>query len=221
MLPVGDLIPSVDAPSAPERRVLAGRHIQLVPLDPACADELFEPSHGEPDTEVVWTYMPYGPFGTVEAMRDWMSQVASQVDPLFFCVRSLDDQALGMVSYLNIEMDHRCLEIGHIWYVPQAQRTRANTEAAYLLLEHAFDVLRCRRVEWKCDSLNARSRAAALRLGFTFEGIFRQHRVVRQRNRDTAWFSLLDSEWPQRRANLRRWLYDNEDGSLSLTQMNR
>jgi RimJ/RimL family protein N-acetyltransferase len=112
----------------------------------------------------------------------------------------------------------RRLELGHIWYVPDAQRGRANTETAYLLLRQAFDVWGYRRAEWKCDALNERSRAAALRLGFTFEGVFRQHMIVKGRNRDTAWFAMLDADWPSRRAAMETWL-DAEPGSVSLGEL--
>jgi RimJ/RimL family protein N-acetyltransferase len=112
----------------------------------------------------------------------------------------------------------RHLELGNIWYSPRAQRTRANTESVYLMLREAFDMLGNRRVEWKCDALNARSRAAAERLGFTFEGIFRQHMIIKGRNRDTAWYSMLDREWPAVRANVERWL--DEDPPPSLRESN-
>ena len=111
-------------------------------------------------------------------------------------IESRDAGPVGMAAFMNIVPEHRRLEIGHIWYAPSAQRTEANTEAAYLMMREAFDELGYRRVEWKCDALNARSRAAALRLGFTFEGVFRAHMIVRGRSRDSAWFSLIDTEWP-------------------------
>jgi RimJ/RimL family protein N-acetyltransferase len=218
---VGDVVSTVDAPSRPDRSPYRGRYVHLYPLCARDADDLHPGSHGDPAVEALWTYMPYGPFAGVEDMRAWMARIAEGDDPLFFCVRHADSgAAAGMVSFLNIVPEHRSLELGHIWYLPAAQRTRANTEAAYLMMEEAFTRLRFRRVEWKCDALNARSRAAARRLGFTFEGIFRQHRIVRGRNRDTAWFSLLDGEWPRARAHLRRWLYENDDGALSLSRLN-
>jgi RimJ/RimL family protein N-acetyltransferase len=111
-----------------------------------------------------------------------------------------------MAAFMNIVPEHRRLEIGHIWYAPSAQRTEANTEAAYLMIREAFDGLGNRRLEWKCDALNERSRAAATRLGFTFEGVFRKHMIVRGRSRDSAWYSLLDTEWPAARDALERWL---------------
>lgn len=223
MLPVGSDVASVNAPASPARRVYEGRYVRLTPLDPAPdAAALYVQSHGDDSVEELWTYLPYGPFASEADMSAWMKNIGPGEDPLFFSVQPLDTvDAVGMVSFLNIDATNRCLELGHIWYVAAAQRTRANTEAAYLMLEESFGRLCCRRVEWKCDSLNARSRAAAQRLGFTFEGIFRQHRIVRSRNRDTAWFSMLDSEWSRVRTNLRRWLYDNDDGALSLTALNQ
>ena len=125
-----------------------------------------------------------------------------------------------MVSFLNIVSDMRRLELGHIWYSPDYQRSNVNTEAIYLMLCEAFDRLKYRRVEWKCDSLNERSRSAALRLGFKFEGIFRQHMIIKGRNRDTAWFSMLDSEWTAVKKNMEVWLYHNSDQRLSLTTLN-
>ena len=126
---------------------------------------------------------------------------------------------IGVVAFMSVDRAMRHLELGHIWYAPTAQRTRANTEVAYLMLREAFDELGYRRIEWKCDALNARSRAAADRLGFTFEGVFRQHMIVKGRNRDTAWFSMLDREWPRVRHNIERWL-GAEPGALSLRELN-
>ena len=125
-----------------------------------------------------------------------------------------------MVSFLNIASDMLRLELGHIWYSPDVQRSNVNTEAAYLMLCEAFDRLKYRRVEWKCDSLNERSRSAAIRLGFRFEGIFRQHMIVKGRNRDTAWYSILDSEWAAVKKNMQMWLYQNPNQQLSLTELN-
>jgi RimJ/RimL family protein N-acetyltransferase len=148
-----------------------------------------------------------GPFDDEAEMRAWLEGIAWSDDPRFFTVIDLTtDRAVGVVSYLNIVSSDRRIELGHIWYVPAAQRGRANTETAYLLMRRAFDDLGYRRVEWKCDALNARSRAAAERLGFTFEGVFRQHLIVKGRNRDTAWFSITDAEWPTRRAAIESWL---------------
>ncbi len=145
-----------------------------------------------------------------EKMRQAMTHCFS------LCIKT--QQACGMISILNIEPLHGRAELGHIWYSPSMQRTKVNTESVYLLLRHLFDDLKYRRAEWKCNNANAASKRAAMRLGFQYEGLFRQHQVVKDENRDTAWFSMLDSEWPRRKANLERWLY--EDDSVSLSQLN-
>jgi RimJ/RimL family protein N-acetyltransferase len=177
MLPIGKSVAPVEAPEQPERRVYEGHFVHLYPLNPGTdGSDLYGVSHGDEEIERLWTYLPYGPFASQEEMTAWVSQIETGLDPLFFTVRHAETQnALGMVSFLSLSAPNLCLELGHIWYAPDAQRTRANTEAAYLMLEEAFGRLRCRRVEWKCDSLNEKSRTAALRLGFTFEVIFRQH----------------------------------------------
>ena len=154
------------------------------------------------------TYLPYGPFADSRTMQTWLQGCARSTDPLFFTVHELQrGRRVGMVSFLNFVSTMRTIELGHIWYQPGAQRSSVNTECIYLMLREAFEVQRSRRVEWKCNALNARSRDAALRLGFSFEGIFRQHLIVKGRNRDSAWFSMLDREWPKVRANMEAWLY--------------
>ena len=211
----------VGAASLPAAEVIEGRFVRLEPLDPdAHAAALYERSHASPDDEAIWTYMTYGPFDDFEQMRAWLAASASSSDPLFFTVVELaTDAPAGVVSLMNIDVAMRRLELGHIWYVRSAQRGRANTEAAFLLLREAFERWGYRRAEWKCDALNARSRAAAERLGFTFEGVFRSHMIVKGRNRDTAWFSMLVEEWPARRRAMQRWL-DAEPGSVSLASLN-
>ena len=212
-LPVGPTVGGSPA-AAPGPEPLAGRWVSLAPPSGSLAEALYPATHGSPEAEAVWTYMPYGPFHDEGAMAEWLDRLAGSADPRFFAV-TLDGIPVGVVSYLNAVTTDRRIEIGHIWYAPAAQRTRANTEVAYLLLRRAFEELGNRRVEWKCDALNARSRAAAVRLGFTFEGIFRQHMIVKGRNRDTAWFSMLDPEWPGVRAAMERWL-EAEPGAMSL-----
>ena len=204
--PVGAEIDTAEA--APlARGPLRGRHVVLHPLEPAAdAPPLFAATHGAPEAEAVWTYMGYGPFADAADMRHWMESCAGSEDPLFFAITEAEGGApVGMGAYLRASREHRTVEIGHLWYVPRVQRGATNTETVYLLLRAAFE-RGYRRVEWKCDALNAASRRAALRLGFTFEGIFRQHLVVKGRNRDTAWFSLLDGEWPAARAAFEDWL---------------
>ncbi len=192
-------LPTGDEAKPPRRAVHQGRKISLVPLEPdSQVDDLYSGSHGNPETESLWTYMGYGPFPTREAMLGWLRGCAVSEDPLYLAVRDNDTGAyLGMVSYLAIRPAMRVLELGHIWYVPRVQGTGVNTAAVHLMLREAFDLLGYRRVEWKCDRLNVRSRRAALRLGFRFEGIFRQHMIVKGKNRDTAWFAMLDTDWPE------------------------
>jgi RimJ/RimL family protein N-acetyltransferase len=154
-------------------------------------------THGDPARERVWTYMAYGPFADQSAFRRWIGEQRDSNDQLSFTVASdRGARPIGMAAILNADLPNRRLELGHIWYIPEAQRTGANTEATLLLLIEAFDYYRARRVEWKCDSLNEASRQAALGLGFEFEGIFRNHMIVKGRNRDTAWYAMTDADWP-------------------------
>jgi RimJ/RimL family protein N-acetyltransferase len=155
----------------------------------------------------LFRYLPYGPFAGFEQFREWLDQRAASTDPLFYAI--VDGKTLtpqGMASYLRMVPEHGVIEIGHIWFAPALQRTRQATEAIYLMARHVFDDLGYRRLEWKCDALNEPSRRAAERFGFTFEGVFRQHLVVKGHNRDSAWFSMLDGEWPVIRAAFEAWL---------------
>ena len=212
----------VDARPArpPVRRPLAGRYVTVRPLHPtADVGPLWDASHdGSAEASRLWTYM-YEPFADRAAMGEWLQACAVSDDPLFMTVVSDQGGPVGMAAFLNFETVHRRIEIGHIWYAPSAQRTEANTETAYLMMREAFDALGYRRVEWKCDALNERSRAAALRLGFTFEGVFRKHMIVRGRSRDSAWFSLLEDEWPAARLALERWLGSDARGRASLASL--
>ena len=183
----------------------------LEPVDPARhATALFASSEGAPE---LWNYLAYGPFESQGAFTRWLEARAASDDPLFYAVVDRTaGAARGMASYLRIERQNGVIEIGHIWFAPVMQRTRQATEAIYLLARHAFDDLGYRRLEWKCDSLNVPSRRAAARFGFVHEGVFRQHMVVKGRNRDTAWYAITDAEWPIRRAAFEAWLSpDNFD----------
>jgi RimJ/RimL family protein N-acetyltransferase len=219
--PVGVRVSDASPAPAPGRRELVGRHVALVPLDPERdGPDLHAASHGSGLKEAIWTYLPYGPFESPAAMTAWLRENALKDDPLFFTVRALAEGArpVGVTSLLSIVPASRRLEIGHIWYTPSVQRTKLTTEATYLLLCEVF-ALGYRRVEWKCNDLNARSRAAAERFGFRPEGIFRQHMIVRGHNRDTAWFAMLDGDWPTVKANFERWLY-GEGPQPSLRALN-
>jgi RimJ/RimL family protein N-acetyltransferase len=185
---------------------LRGERVRLVPVATEHADELFAAGHDGGDP-ALWQYLPYGPFTHAEEMRLWLSACAESEDPRFYAiVEQASDRPAGMASYLRFARDHRVVEIGHIWFGAAIQRTPAATEAIYLLARHAFEDMHVRRLEWKCDADNARSRRAAERFGFTYEGVFRQHMLVKGRNRDTAWYSLLDSEWPRVQAGFEAWL---------------
>jgi RimJ/RimL family protein N-acetyltransferase len=194
-------------PVAPSRTTLQGRWVTLAPLDPiAHADALFQATHG-PEKENLWLYLWWGPFADRAAFAAHLQAAAASEDPLFFTILdNASGAAVGYAAYMRFAPEHRCIEVGSIVYAPQFQRTTGATEAMYLMARHVFEELGYRRYEWKCDALNAPSRSAALRLGFTFEGIFRQHMIIKGRNRDTAWFSMLDSEWPARKESFECWL---------------
>ncbi|GGA94732.1 GNAT family N-acetyltransferase [Allosediminivita pacifica] len=190
---------------APQHLTLAGRYGAVVPLEAGHADALFAAYSEDPEGRG-WTYMPLHPWPDVATARAWAMQAAESEDPLFFAVTDPDGVALGVCSYLRIAPEVGSVEVGFIHFAPPLQRTRLATEAMALMMGHVFDHLGYRRYEWKCDALNAPSRAAAGRLGFTYEGTFRQATVVKGRNRDTAWFSVIDSEWPRLKAGFEAWL---------------
>lgn len=200
----------------PSRAELRGSRVRVEPL---CAqqhgDSLYRASHGDAAAECVWHYMPYGPFADRAAFRVWLRACSANLDPIFYALHDLrSGTAQGMASYLRVDASNGCIEMGHIWFAPSLQRTAQATEALYLLMRYALEELRFRRLEWKCNALNIASRRAALRLGFRYEGIFYQAAVVKGRNRDTAWYSLLDCEWPTARKTLERWLAaDNFDSA--------
>ena len=178
------------------------------PVDPAVdAASLYRASHPPEGDERIWTYLPYGPYETLETFEDRLHEMAASEDPLFFAIVALpDERPLGVASYLRITPQAGSIEIGHIWFGTPLQRTAAATEAIFLLARHAFDDLGYRRLEWACNALNAASRSAAERFGFTFEGVFRQAQVVKGRNRDTTWYSIIDGEWSEIRAAFETWL---------------
>ena len=221
--PVGPLVVDPSPCKLPGGRPMEGKTVRLERPDAARdAALLYGATHGEHADPGQWTYMAYGPFESADAMRAVLARlVEDSRDPQWWLVRELSSGApAGMAAFMNMVPAHRRLELGHIWYVPAAQRTAVNTETVYLMLRESFDRLGYRRVEWKCDALNARSRKSAARLGFRFEGIFRQHCIVKGRNRDTAWFAMLDADWPTIRENLEAVLYDPACRE-SLTALNR
>lgn len=189
----------------PRREPLAGESVLLEPLDPRRhGDDLFAAAQGADES---WYYLPYGPFVSKPEFLDWLQGHASTSDPLAFAiVDRATGAARGIATFMSIVPEHGVIEIGHIWLSPALQRTRQATEAIFVMSRQAFEELGNRRLEWKCDAANAPSRRAADRFGFVLEGVFRQHRIIKGRNRDTAWYSIIDSEWPSRRAAFEAWL---------------
>ncbi len=205
--PIGEPVPGWATRLAPSRTPMAGRLCRLEPLNAAKhAAALYDAFAAHPD-EGNWTYLPYGPFSSAEAYADWVESMQSLDDPIPFAILvGPGHQPVGVASYLRINPGHGSIEVGHLSYSPALQRTAAATEAMFLMMRRAFDELGYRRYEWKCDSRNAASWRAAERLGFRHEGTFRQAMVMKGRNRDTAWFSIIDKEWPGVRAALGQWL---------------
>ncbi|MFD3299340.1 GNAT family N-acetyltransferase [Aquipseudomonas alcaligenes] len=196
----------------PPHESLEGRFIRLEPLDFAQhADDLWNALQG-PDP-ALWDYLPYGPFAERAAFDAWLAGHADSRDPQCYAVlEQASARALGLLAYLRITPKDGCIELGHIAFGAALQRTPGASEAVFLLARQAFDELGYRRLEWKCNARNARSRRAAERFGFSYEGLFRQHMIVKGENRDTAWYALIDGEWPQCRTAFQRWLAaDNFD----------
>jgi RimJ/RimL family protein N-acetyltransferase len=207
--PIGFPVPDWCPRPRPPRDIMEGRFCRLEPFDADrhCA-ELFE-AYTDDHEGRMWTYLAYGPFASFDAFHDLMRAHFSGEDPL--CHAIIDrrtGRAAGMASFMRIDPAMGTIEVGSIAYSPRLQRSRAATESMYLMMQRAFDELGYRRYEWKCDALNGPSRRAAERLGFRFEGIFRQAIVYKGRNRDTAWYSILDREWPALSAAFERWLHD-------------
>ena len=203
---VGMPLPGWQVPPAPPRTVLDGTHCRLEPLDPTQHAVPLAAAFADETDARMWTYLPYGPFAAADDYRAWMTATCLGSDPLFFAiVDQVTGQPVGVASYLRIMPAAGSIEIGHLAYSAALRRTPAATEVAFLLIEQAFR-LGYRRVEWKCDALNQPSRDAAERLGFRFEGIFRQAAVVRGRNRDTAWYAIIDRDWPDLARAFRAWL---------------
>ena len=194
----------------PARSPLVGRHVQWEPLNPALhAAELYKAGHASDEALRIWDYLPVGPWPDEAAFLTWLRGQAAAFDPVRFALRPHQSGKLaGMAGYLDIHPLDGVIEIGGIWFAPELQRTRAATEALFLLLSYAMDDLGYRRMQWRCNALNAKSRNAARRLGFRFEGVFYNHMVSKGRNRDTAWYSILDDEWPELREIIESWLDD-------------
>jgi RimJ/RimL family protein N-acetyltransferase len=206
-LPIGPLLPGWTVRAAPPRTVMQGRFCWLEPLSAqAHAADLFAANSLDVEGRN-WTYLSIGPFADFDTYRAWVSRVETSDDPLFFAIMDADtSKAVGVAALMRVDRANGTIEVGNINYSPLLQRQPAATEAMFLLMRRVFDELGYRRLEWKCDSLNAASRKAAQRLGFMYEGLFRQAVVYKGRNRDTAWFSIVDVDWPALKAVHERWL---------------
>lgn len=204
--PIGPALPGWRAPPRPQQRPLVGRFCTVEPLDLAKhARDLFEANSLDREQRM-WTYLFSGPYASFEDYERWLAERAPGTDPLFQAfVSRATGRAQGLGSFMRIDPAAGSIEVGHIAMSPLLQRSPAATEAMYLMMRHAFE-LGYRRYEWKCDSLNEKSRRAAERLGFTYEGLFRQAIVYKGRSRDTAWYSIIDGEWPRVREAFERWL---------------
>ncbi len=202
---------------SPEFIQLNGRFITLKPLLPdRDADALYKASHGTPEKEAIWKYLPYGPFDGFSGMKEWIEkEMIDRADLLTWTVfENTGNTQLGMVAILNIVSNHGRAEIGHVWFTATVHKSKVNTESQYLLLHHLFERYSYRRVEWKCNALNHGSRTTATRMGFTYEGRFRHHMFVRGENRDTDWFAMTEKEWTRCKDNFEKWLYSDEKYSL-------
>ena len=205
--PIGAALPDWTARPLPPRSPMVGRLCRIEPINPARHAAELHDAYQQDREGRNWTYLGYGPFDSLEAWSAWMERTCRGSDPLFHAI--IDEatgSAVGMASYLRLDPGAGVIEVGHIHYSPRLQHRTAGTEAMYLMMRRVFEELGYRRYEWKCDALNAPSRHAARRLGFTFEGVFRQATIYKGRNRDTAWYSVIDGEWPALRGAFLRWL---------------
>ena len=221
--PIGLPVEKSGAAPRPGPVTLKGRYGRLEKLRPDHWSDLWAAFAGH---DRVWTYISTdGPFADPSEFAAFIAKRAAADDPYAYAIVDLQDRAVGYLTLLRIVPVHRVIEVGHVLYSPSLQRTRLGTETQYLLARYIFETLGYRRYEWKCDALNAASWRAALRYGFIYEGTFRQYMIAKGRNRDNAWFSMLDSEWPSRKRNFERWLaLENFDGDgrqkISLAALN-
>lgn len=203
---IGTPLPHWQPCSLPAKQIIEGTYCRLEPLNPERHGAQLWQAFNADTEDRIWTYLPYGPFNNLAELHQWLSSVSVNEDPLFFAIiDTLSDKALGIASYLRMQPAAGVIEVGHINFSPALQKTTAATEAMYLMMQQVF-ALGYRRYEWKCDDLNLGSKQAAQRLGFNFDGLFKQATVYKERNRDTAWFSLLDADWPAMDLAYQRWL---------------
>lgn len=215
--PVGQLLPGWTPRQLPTASVLNGRYCRLEQLSPSRhSEQLFTADRHDVDGSS-WTYLPYGPFADLPSYRAWVEEITNADDLFFYAIISVDQATpvpgpVGLLSLMRADPAAGSIEVGHVHYSPLLQRQRAATDAQFVLMCHIFEDLGYRRYEWKCDALNAPSRAAAQRLGFCYEGTFRQDKVVKGRSRDTAWYSMIDTDWPRVREAMTTWLEPDNFG---------
>jgi len=219
--PIGPPIPDWTPPRFPECETIEGQHSMLEPLNPEQHAQALFDAFGQDTDGRNWTYLPYGPFDSFDQFNDWLVEIAAGDDPQFYTVIPTETgKPAGLASYLRINPPLGMIEVGHIHFAESIKRSPITTEAMFLMMRKAFE-LGYRRYEWKCDSLNSPSRVAAERLGFKYEGTFRQAFVYKGRSRDSAWFSLIDSEWPAAKAAFENWLSPNnfDTAGIQLTPL--
>ena len=224
MMDYNFIVEGFKTPPHPKGIFLIGDKVRLEPLHAAKhAGELFDANAVDAEGKN-WAYLPYGPFDTLESYQNWLADKAAKQDPTFFAIlRQSDGKAVGVASFLRINQTDGSIEVGHIHYSPLLQRTREGTEAMFLMMKWAFEN-GYRRYEWKCNASNKKSRYAAQRLGFSYEGVFRQMSISKGRNRNTAWFAAIDKEWPSLKVCFDTYLADdnfNADGKpkISLSEL--
>lgn len=205
--PIGHALPDWQPCATPVAKTLSGRTCRLEPLTPTMHASALTQVFLHANAADVWTYLPFGPFADAADFHQHLTRLSQSHDVLHFAViDTLSQQPIGTIALMRIDAANGVAEIGYVTFSPTLQRTTMATEAIFLLLEYLFSALNYRRREWKCDHLNAPSRRAAARLGFQFEGLFRQAAVYKQRNRDTAWYAIIDQDWPSIRTAIARWL---------------
>ncbi len=219
--PIGELISSWTNRQFPPHTTMEGQYCTINILDVVKHGEDLFNAFTKDINNQDWTYLPYGPFATKKEFFDWLQNECTSDDPFFHTIidRS-NNRSIGMASYLRINNKDGVIEVGHIHYSPVMQKKPIGTEVMYLMMKRVFDELKYRRYEWKCNALNLRSCQAARRFGFKFEGIFKQHMISKNRNRDTAWFAIIDKDWPRIKENFNKWLDKNnfnEDGSQKVS----
>ena len=213
-LPLGKVLPAWTPRSVPPRKILEGRYTRLEPLDPSKHSDDLVAAFKTTDPNS-WTYLFHGPFAKEAGLRQWLADSAVAAGNVCYAIIDLaTGRAAGIASYMRIDPANGVIEVGSIHYSDKLKQTRASTEAMYLMMRHVFDDLGYRRYEWKCNSFNEPSRLTALRLGFQFEGIFRNHMIVKGHSRDTAWFAITDDDWSASKAAYEKWLAaDNFDSA--------